>query len=110
MKGNSGYAVFFYPQALEVLGDAIKPYLQAGPAGPCIGCHEIDTGGAFIEMTLVGRGEDGKELAVELLVPASMVRMIVSTQQAGSFGFRPHGAGAVTPAVPEVEAGTAPAA
>ena len=28
MNGKGGFAVFFYPQALEALGEAIKPYLQ----------------------------------------------------------------------------------
>ena len=52
MNDSSGYAVFFFPQALEALGEAIKPYLQDGPAGAHVLCHEIDTGGALIEMTL----------------------------------------------------------
>ena len=56
---TEGYAVFFYPQALEALGEAIKPYLQDGPAGPHVLCNEIDTGGALIEMTLRGRTADG---------------------------------------------------
>ena len=30
MNDSNGYAVFFFPQALEALGDAIKPYLQEG--------------------------------------------------------------------------------
>ena len=33
MNDKNGYAVFFFPQALEALGDAIKPYLQEGKAG-----------------------------------------------------------------------------
>ena len=32
MNASEGYAVFFFPQALEALGDAIKPYLREGPA------------------------------------------------------------------------------
>ena len=54
MNGHGGYAVFFFPQALEALGEAIKPYLTSQPDGPHIFCREIDTGGAFTEMTLVG--------------------------------------------------------
>lgn len=91
MNGNSGYAVFFYPQALEALGEAIKPYLQGGEAGPHISCSEVDTAGAFVEMTMFGRTAEGQDVTLELMVPSSMVRMIVSSQQAGSFGFRPHG-------------------
>jgi len=91
MKGSSGYAVFFYPQALEALGDAIKPYLQdAGTGGAHLLCHEIDTAGAFVEMTMSGKTTQGQEATLDLLVPTGMVRMIVSSQQAESFGFRPH--------------------
>ena len=56
MDGNNGYALFFFPQALEALGEAIKPYLQDGPAGQHVVCHGIDTGGALIEMNLSGKG------------------------------------------------------
>ena len=55
MNGNEGYAVFFFPQALEALGEAIKPYLVQVEGGePHILCREIDTAGALIEMTLEG--------------------------------------------------------
>lgn len=87
MNDTQGYAVFFFPQALEVLGDAIRPYLLDGPAGAHVLCKEIDTGGAFTEMTLEGRTADGQFLSLELMVPGSMVRMIVSAHGEGSFGF-----------------------
>lgn len=87
MSETSGYAVFLFPQALDALGDAIKPYLQTGPAGPFVPCREVDTGGAFIEMTLEGRGPDGREVALELMVPGNMVRMIVSARSDSDFGF-----------------------
>lgn len=90
MKGSSGYAVFFYPQALEALGDTIKPYLQDSHGGPHVVCREIDTAGAFVEMTMSAVTTEGQEVALDLLVPTGMVRMIVSSQQPGSFGFRPH--------------------
>ncbi|HRN60966.1 MAG TPA: hypothetical protein PK743_01800 [Luteimonas sp.] len=89
MKGNSGYAVFFHPQALEALGEAVKPYLQEGPGGPHVACNEIDTAGAFVEMTLFGKTAEGRDITLELLIPSNMVLMIVSTQQPGGFGFRP---------------------
>lgn len=89
MNETSGYAVFFFPQALEALGDAIKPYLQDSPAGPHVLCREIDTGGALIEMALEGITSEGKSVQLELMVPGSMVRMIVSSQSDGSFGFGP---------------------
>lgn len=89
MNGGDGYAVFFFPQALEALGDAIKPYLVEGPAGAHVLCKEIDTGGALIEMTLEINAPDGKHSMIELMVPGSMVRMIVSAHSDGSFGFGP---------------------
>ena len=87
MNDTNGYAVFFFPQALEALGDPIRPFLQEGPAGPHVACTTIDTGGAFIEMTLDGRTPEGREVSLELMVPSSMVRMVVSTQSEAVFGF-----------------------
>ena len=87
MNESTGYAVFFFAPALEALGEAIKPYLQDGPAGPHVPCREVDTAGAFIEMTLEGRAPDGREVALELMVPGNMVRMIVSARSDGEFGF-----------------------
>ncbi|MEO6155862.1 MAG: hypothetical protein ABIP16_09075 [Thermomonas sp.] len=87
MNDSAGYAVFFFPPALEALGEAIKPYLQDGPAGVHVPCREIDTGGAFIEMTLQGRSNDGHDIALELMVPSAMVRMIVSARSDPEFGF-----------------------
>lgn len=89
MNDANGYAVFFFPQALEALGPAIKPYLQESPAGEHVLCNAIDTGGSLIEMTLRGNTTDGKLVVLELMVPVSMVRMIVSTQSDGVFGFVP---------------------
>ena len=89
MNDANGYAVFFFPQALEALGEAIKPYLQDSPAGSHVLCNAIDTGGALIEMTMRGNTDEGKLVVLELMVPVSMVRMIVSTQNDGSFGFGP---------------------
>jgi len=101
MNGKGGFAVFFYPQALEALGDAIKPYLQDSPVGAHVACEEIDTAGGFVEMTMRGRSGEGKDVTVELMVPGSMVRMIVSSQQDGAFGFRPHAPEApIAPAEP----------
>lgn len=89
MNEATGYAVFFFPQALEALGDAIKPYLQDGPGEPHVLCAEIDTAGALIEMTLEGRTPEGKPISLELMVPTGMVRMIVSAHSDAVFGFTP---------------------
>jgi hypothetical protein len=99
MNDANGYAVFFFPQALEALGDAIKPYLQGGTAGEHVLCKEIDTSGSLIEMTMRGTTNEGKTLVLELMVPVSMVRMIVSSQSDGMFGFGPRLAEAALPPV-----------
>lgn len=106
MNGSPGFAVFFFPPALEVLGEAIKPYLQEGPAGPHVPCIEVDTAGAFIEITLASRDHNGREVAVELMVPGNMVRMIVSARSDGEFGFYNRS----KPAPPMIEPGLPAAA
>ena len=104
MNDSPGFAVFFFPPALEALGEAIKPYLQDGPAGPHVPCREVDTAGAFIEMTLQGLAADGREVALELMVPGNMVRMIVSARSDAMFGF--HDRNRLLPAM--LEPGLAP--
>lgn len=91
MNDSTGYAVFFFPNALEALGEAIKPYLQDGPLGPHIPCREVDTSGAFIEMTIEGQTAQGGKVALDLMVPSSMVRMIVSAHSDNEFGFHVRG-------------------
>ena len=82
------YSVYFHPQALDVLGEPIAPYLTDGPGGKYLMCREIDTGGAFCELELAGNAPDGKPLDVQLMVPTGMIRLVIST--AGTeidFGF-----------------------
>ena len=110
MNESDGYAVFFFPQALEALGEAIKPYLIEGTAGEHVLCTEIDTGGALIEMTLAGSTPDGKPLQLELMVPTAMVRMIVSAHSDGSFGFGPRVAPTPMATLPPVADNAPPAA
>lgn len=110
MNGNDGYAVFFFPQALEALGEAIKPYLQDGPAGPHVVCNGIDTGGSLVEMTLAGSTHDGRAVEVELMVPSGMVRMIVSAHSDEMFGFGPHALRGAVKEVPPVSEGAGAAA
>jgi hypothetical protein len=102
MNGDNGYAVFFFPQALEALGEAIKPYLQDGPAGQHVMCNGVDTGGSLIELSLNGAARDGTPVELELMVPSGMVRMIVSAHSDEMFGFGPH---ALKGAVQKVMAG-----
>ncbi|KRG69814.1 hypothetical protein [Pseudoxanthomonas dokdonensis] len=89
MNVHRGYAVFLFPQALEALGDAIKPYLADNAAGPHLLCREIDTGGALFEMTLEGTNPQGETVQVELMLPGSMVKLVVSAQNDGAIGFVP---------------------
>lgn len=89
MSEFNGYAVFFFPNAIEALGDTVKPYLQDSPGGPHILCRDIDVGGALAQLTLEGRTTDGRELDLELMFPTNMVRMIVSARADSSFGFGP---------------------
>lgn len=84
---NSGYAVFFFPNALEALGTVIKPYLQTENGEPHLLCREVDTGGAFIELTVDGQSAEGAPQQVELMVPSNMVRLIMSVHSDGVFGF-----------------------
>ncbi|WP_159017662.1 hypothetical protein [Cognatiluteimonas profundi] len=108
MNEANGYAVFFFPQALEALGEAIKPYLQEGAIGAHVLCNAIDTSGSLIEMTMRGNTGDSKLVVLELMVPVSMVRMIVSTQSDELFGFGPRLA--IDPLVVLPAAGAATAA
>lgn len=95
MGEHPGYAVFLFPAALEALGAAIHPYLvQAGPDGPQLLCRGLDISGAFAELELLGQGPDGRELRVDLMLPASMIRMVVSVQGDEHFGFMPRAAAA----------------
>lgn len=109
MNESEGYAVFFFPQALEALGEAIKPYLLEGPAGAHVLCTEIDTGGALVEMTLAGTTPDGKHAQLELMVPTAMVRMIVSAHSDEAFGFGRRLAPALMTTLPPVAASAPPA-
>ncbi|BCT91289.1 hypothetical protein LYSHEL_03130 [Lysobacter helvus] len=89
MNESEGYVVYLFPAALEALGEAIKPYLREGPGGEHILCHEIDTAGSLIEMTIQAATNEGNSVALELMVPQQMVRMIVSARSDAAFGFSP---------------------
>ena len=89
MNEINGYAVFFHEQALETLGEAISPYLSDSPRGKLLQCEEIDTSGSFVEMLLKRANREGKWTEVELMVPPGAIRMIVSCQSDGTFGFGP---------------------
>ena len=98
MEDNDGYAVYFFPPALEALGEAIKPFLLQGPTGEHVLCRRIDTAGSLIGMHLYGRNAQGTVVQVELMVPTNMVRMIVSARSDEAFGFGPRQAAEVAEA------------
>ena len=88
MSEQRTYAVYFHPQALEVLGEAIKPYLTESAEGAHVLCHEIDTSGSFCEMTLVHANEKGQPVESEVMIPSGMVRLVISVSSAATdFGF-----------------------
>lgn len=89
MNGTIGHAVFFFPQALEALGEAIKPYLITGSGDPHLLCRDLDTGGALAKIVLEGQSADGKPMELELLLPLSMIRLVISARGDGLVGFAP---------------------
>lgn len=91
MSDKPMYAVFLHPQAVETLGETIRPYLAPGDHAPHLVCSELDTGGALCEMLLVGRDASGNAVEVELMLPLAMVLLVVSVRGDGAqFGFRGH--------------------
>ena len=83
------YAVYLNTQAIETLGMAVKPYLTDGPSGAHIMCADVDTGGVMCEMTLQTKSAEGKLIELELIIPNSMIKLIVSVPgNEGGFGFR----------------------
>ncbi len=110
MTDQTWYAVFIHPAAIEALGEPIKPYLSDGAHGPHVVCREIDSGGAFFEMTIEGRDNAGRLVEVELMIPSAMVRLVVSTHSDGGFGFHDNqeGNGALLPGFPGVAPAQAP--
>lgn len=103
------YSVYFFPQALEVLGDDAKMFLNGEGDRAHVICREIDTAGALLEMTLECQTTEGEPIEIELMVPSNMVRLIISTRSDGSFGFRPRKPGDEVPAMTAIP-GRVPAA
>ncbi|GAB3732394.1 hypothetical protein GCM10028862_13710 [Luteimonas pelagia] len=110
MNDFNGYAVFFFPQAIEALGAAITPYLQGEEGGQYVLCREVDTGGPLIQLVMDGHTTSGQHVDLQLMFPTNMVRMIVSARGDQAFGFGPRTAVApVTAAEPEIEEAPGPA-
>ena len=87
MSEPANYAVFLFPQAIKMLGVAIKPYLREGSVGPHIVCSEVDASGPLFQMTLIGAGPDQQRLELELMLPVSMVRLVMSMHGEHEIGF-----------------------
>ena len=87
MTDNPYYAVFLFPQALEALGEPIKPYLADGPGGAHIVCAEIDSSGALFGMTLQGKDAQGKPLELEIMLPHAMIKLVMSVHGEHGIGF-----------------------
>lgn len=96
MTDTTGYDVYLFPNAIEALGDAGKPYLKEGPGGTHFSCKDVDTSGILTEMTL----DAGDGRVVEVMIPTNMVRLVVSNSSGeGAFGFGRRGA-TVEPGIP----------
>ena len=87
MSETQYYAVFLFPQAMEALGEAIKPYLREGPLGAHILCHRVDTGGPLFQMLIPGRNGRGEDIEFELMFPHAMVRLVMSMREESELGF-----------------------
>jgi hypothetical protein len=88
MSEQRTYAVYFHPSAIEALGEPFKPFLSDGADGPHVLCKEIDTAGAFCEMTVITQSDKGRPVEHEVMVPSSMVRLVISISAAEhDFGF-----------------------
>ncbi|MBX3688388.1 hypothetical protein [Dokdonella sp.] len=87
MPDAVNYAVFLFPQAIEALGSAIKPYLREGPAGPHIVCSEVDSSGPLFGMTLTGNGPRQEPLELEIMLPLQMIKLVMSMHGEHEIGF-----------------------
>jgi hypothetical protein len=87
MTEPTNYAVFLFPQALEALGEPIKPYLRDAPGGAHIVCAEIDASGPLFGMTLAGKGPNAEPLSLDIMVPSSMVKLVMSMHGEHEIGF-----------------------
>ena len=88
MNDTTSYAVFLFPQAIETLGEVIKPYLsESATVGTHIVCSEIDPAGPFFTLTVQGNNAQGKAVEAELMLPHAFIRIVVSLHSEHGFGF-----------------------
>jgi len=81
------HTVLLYPQAVEVLGEAIAAYVGDGPLGPHIVCRQVNASGAFFEMIFDGTDDTGKPVEIEVMVPHGFIQMVLSVREEGRIGF-----------------------
>lgn len=81
------YAVYLVDKVAEVLGPVVQPFIKSDASGDHFLATEVDTGGAFCELTLAGQDADGKPTTIELMIPMGMIRMVISIVNDGKFGF-----------------------
>lgn len=76
-KKDNNYAVLLFKEAIEVLGDALEPYLFSGPMGRHLYCKKLEHIGGFIEMTFTpGQVKHRIESDVNLQLPSQFVKFI----------------------------------
>jgi hypothetical protein len=87
MSKPTHYAVFLHAQAIESLGEPIKPYLRDGAGGPHVVCSEVDASGPLFTMRLLGHGDKGENLELEIMLPVAMVKLVMSMRGEHEIGY-----------------------
>ncbi len=87
MSERNLYAVFLFPQALDALGEAVKPYFVDGAGGPRLVCTDVDASGSLFQMSIPAKKKDGTAIHIELMVPHAMVKFVMSLHGDHEFGF-----------------------
>ena len=78
----------------------MQPFLKSDASGDHFLAMEVDTGGSFCELTLSGQDAEGKPVAIELMIPMGMIRMVISIVSDGKFGFDVRPPAVVVPVKP----------
>ncbi len=87
MAHKQTYAVMLFKEAVEALGEAIKPFQRTGQFGDFIPCLSVDTNGPLCTLVVDNRSEGANELTVELQIPYPMIKLIVGSEVEGHAGF-----------------------
>jgi hypothetical protein len=87
MAHKQTYAVLLFKEAIDVQGDALKPFLRSGQFGEFIPCISVDTNGPLCTLVVDTRVDGPTEMTVELQIPYPMIRLIVGSEVEGHAGF-----------------------